>query len=78
MCLSMNMVVAVMHTVRVTHLYKLTLGTQKADGGRRVKKMGGLTWCWYYTYNIIPCPKVMLHLSIIMLEGEVNLFLTVL
>ena len=30
-----------------------------------------------YTYNIIPCPKVMLHLSIIMLEGEANLFLTV-
>ena len=24
------------------------------------------------------CPKVMLHLSIIMLEGEVNLFLTLL
>ena len=41
MCLSMNMVVAVMHTVRVTHLYKLTLGIQKADGGGRVKKMGG-------------------------------------
>ena len=27
---------------------------------------------------LIPCPKVMLRLSIIMLEGEVNLFLTVL
>ena len=37
-----------------------------------------VTWCWYYTYNIIPCPNVMLHLSIIMLEGEANLFLTVL